>query len=158
MSEKLFLNGFDSLTISEKRSYNSLVKSAKIDLKSEFTSLSFWCSLIAKHAKGEVLTLLKCRFNFELPKKQEDIVKELITMARKGYKFINEKGQICVIREVVEGNMSLKYFVVKERFTFDSVFTAILKPAKVQEVVQVSDKESALSELRLIIDNSNKEE
>ena len=131
------------------KEFRATVKSAKIDLQKEVSSVSFWINTIAKSAQtGDCRRAVVHVLNIEKLPAKEELKRELLNRALSGFKFFSEDGNILVIRKEFErdanGNIvrmddkpvvKSTWYERKGTFTFLSVWQAIFSPAKTKVIV-----------------------
>ena len=135
------------------KEFKAVVKSAKIDLKKEVSSVSFWVNTVAKAAQSgdcrkAVMHTLKVD---KLPAKEE-LKKALLGRALDGFKFYSEGGEILICKksfkrdatgQVVRENGSpiveKIWYEKKETFSFIAVWQAIFNPQKVRVTIPAEE-------------------
>ena len=131
------------------KEFRATVKSAKIDLKKEVTSISYWIGVIAKAAKrGDCMRAVKHLLAVEKLPKIEEVKKALLQKAKTGYKFYSEDGEILVCKKSFKKDSSGKiirendapivektWYEKKVSFTFDSVWNATFSPSKTRVTI-----------------------
>ena len=127
-----------------EKAYKAIVKSAKIDLKQESVSVSFWIKHIIKGGK-DINKALKHRLGLKALPKNEELIPLCVKEALRGFKFYDKETQSVVLncRKRFEkdsnGNPVLEdgkpvvaetWYIRKETFTFNAVYTALFTPSK----------------------------
>ena len=140
------------------KAYKALVKSAKINLKEESVSVSFWIKHIIKGGK-DINKALKHRLGLKTLPAQKELIPLCVNATLKGFKFYDEETQSIVLnckktfKKDSNGNPVLEdgkpvvdetWYVKKEAFTFNAVYTALCTPSKT--VVYVKDKDIRIAE------------
>jgi len=134
-----------STKFNSEKEFKQVVKSAKVDLKKEATSVSFWCKVIAKGVKPEIAKHL---LEVEKLPSQSDVVALLVTRCLAGYKFYSESGYALICKKAFERDSNGKvvyqnekpiikdtWYEIKRSYTFDSVWGAIFSPSKTKVVI-----------------------
>lgn len=135
------------------KAYKAIVKSAKIDLKQESTSVSFWTKFIVKGGK-DINKALKHRLGLKTLPAQKELTTLCVNEVLKGFKFYDKETKSTVLNcrkkflKDANGNTVLEdgkpvveetWYVRKETFTFNAVYTALFTPAKTIIYVEAED-------------------
>lgn len=135
------------------KEFKAVVKTAKIDLQKEVSSISFWVNTISTAAqKGDcrkaVIHVLKVD---KLPK-AKDLKKALLEKALSGFKFYSESGDVLVVRKEFERDSTGKvvrmddkpvvkstWYERKTSYSFIAVWQAIFNPQKVRVTIPAEE-------------------
>jgi hypothetical protein len=136
------------------KEFKQVVKSAKVDLKKEVTSLSYWVNVISKAAQnGDCKQAVKHLLSVEKLPKKEEIQKLLLEKCLQGFKFYSETENEILIRkvrferdsngQVLRENdkpiIAESWYERKVSFTFDSVWNATFVGSKTRVIIPDSE-------------------
>ena len=131
------------------KEFKQVVKSAKVDLKQEVSSISFWVNVISKSAQsGDCRKAVLHVLDSKKLLPANELKKALLERALSGYKFYDANNTILVCKKKFEKDangqvvrmddkpvVSETWYEKKESFSFLSVWTAIFSPAKETQIV-----------------------
>lgn len=135
------------------KEFKAVIKSAKVDLQKEVTSVSFWINTISKAAQsGECRKAVIHVLGVERLPKSDELKRALLTRCLAGFKFCSEEGSILVVRKEFEKDSSGKivrvgdkpvvktsWYERKDKFSFIAVWQAIFIPSKTRVIIPAED-------------------
>ena len=136
-----------------EKAYKAIVKTAKINLKEESVSVSFWIKFITKGG-ADINKMLKHRLGLKTLPTQKELIPLCVKEALKGFKFYDKETQNVVLNcrkrfeKDVNGNPVLEdgkpvvaetWYIRKETFTFNAVYTALFTPSKTVVYIDSED-------------------
>ena len=139
-----------------EKSYKQVVKSAKVDLKAESTSISFWWKFIVDSAQSnkDLKSALLHRLQLKKLPVKDELKRLLLSETVKGFKFYDSETKAIILNcrkkflkdsngETVKEDgkpvVSETWYTKKETFTFNAVYTALFTPSKVVVYIDSED-------------------